>query len=630
MQNQLLISSLLYCSAWLPVAADVFGPLPQQLAAGSSVNGVPAAQYWQQQVNYQINAELLPEQAIVNASAQIQYQNNSPETLSALWFELPLNRFLPDSISTALHGNGLGSAGLQHLHFTAAGTAAALPLLRQDTFYRVSLAQPLRPGQSQTLHVSWQLQLPERGDPRRPRAGVERVSDGSSILGVALWFPRAVAFNDNGWALSPFIKDAEFTTELGNYNVSITLPGNYVVLASGELLNPQQVLTEPQYRAWQQPDRLHTLLSDNPTPSDSNAELKTWQFQAKKVRDFAFAAGNKLIWQTEQLKLNGRWHRLNVAYPDNGRWLWHKYALASTRHSVTQLAGYFGEFPFSTMSVINIAGIGMEYPGITFVGFRGPDAPINGPAPAYSRTEKHDVLGGIMHEVAHSYFPMLVNTDERQEGFFDEGMVSFLAYLLEQSWSNDFQSFYGDPAAVGAVMHQAGYAEPVRRADHFNAKLDSHYHVPAVAWVILRQQLIGPALFDATLRRFVQHWRGKRARFADITRFFHAETGQDLNWFWRGWFYSADHVDLALTTFDANDNSLTVIIDNRGGIVMPFNLMLTLVDGSVIARQLPVDIWRLDNQQAKVAFKRPAVKLLKIELQVVADADVSNNQLTAQ
>ena len=197
----------------------------------------------------------------------------------------------------------------------------------------------------------------------------------------------------------------------------------------------------------------------------SGSGKKSWRFSVNKVRDIAFAAGNKLIWHTEQLQLNGRWHRLNVAYPDNGRWLWHKYALTSTRHSLQQLTQYFGEFPFSVMNVVNIAGIGMEYPGITFVGFRGPNAAINGPAPAYSRTEKHDVLGGIMHEVAHSYFPMLVNTDERQEGFFDEGMVSFLAYLLEQSWSTDFQSFYGDPKDVGAVMNRATYAAPVRRAD---------------------------------------------------------------------------------------------------------------------------------------------------------------------
>ncbi|MBU1311537.1 MAG: hypothetical protein KKE30_18600, partial [Gammaproteobacteria bacterium] len=292
-----------------------------------------------------------------------------------------------------------------------------------------------------------------------------------------------------------------------------------------------------------------------------------------------------------------------------------------------QLAQYFGDFPFTAMNVVNIAGIGMEYPGITFVGFRGPNAAINGPAPAYSRTEKHDVLGGIMHEVAHSYFPMLVNTDERQEGFFDEGMVSFLSYLLEQRWSTDFQSFYGDPGEVGVVMHKSSYAAPVRRADHFSAKLDSHYHVPAVAWVILRQHLIGPELFDATLSDFVHHWRGKRAQFADIIRFFHAKTGLDLHWFWRGWFYSNKHVDLALAGISEQGDMLTISIDNRGGIVMPFTLRLSFADGSTVERHLPVDIWRLDNQQTSVRIPRPAAKLLRTELQLLADADLSNNQL---
>ena len=493
-KNRLLISALFVLISAFSVTADLFAPLPLPLPAGSSSTGVPSAQYWQQQVNYRIQAELLPDSATLSASADIEYHNNSPQPLTELWFELPLNRFLPDSISTALHGEGLGSAGVRQIAFFA--KKQPLPLLRQDTFYRVSLPKPLASGASTRLNVSWQLQLPERIDPRRPRAGVERFNDGSKLFGVALWFPRAVAFTDSGWALSPFIKDAEFATELGDYQFEIRVPDDYVVLASGELQNAAEVLSKTQYQAWQQRGSSQTLQK----PPGSGSGKKSWRFQAQNVRDIAFAAGNKLSWHTEQLKLNGRWHRLNVAYPDNGRWLWHKYALASTRHSVQQLAEYFGEFPFSVMNVVNIAGIGMEYPGITFVGFRGPDAPVNGPAPAYNRTEKHDVLGGIMHEVAHSYFPMLVNTDERQEGFFDEGMVSFLSYLLEQSWSTDFQSFYGDPSEVGAVMHQATYAAPVRRADHFNAKLDSDYHVPAVAWWILRQHISGPELFDGTLR----------------------------------------------------------------------------------------------------------------------------------
>ncbi|MEO3877324.1 M1 family metallopeptidase [Rheinheimera fenheensis] len=621
MKYRLLLSALLALGTAFSALADLFAPLPLSLPAGSSSTGVPSAQYWQQQVNYRIQAELLPDTATLSASADIEYHNNSPQPLTELWFELPLNRFLPDSISTALHGEGLGSAGVRQIAFFV--KKQPLPLLRQDTFYRVSLPKPLASGASTRLNVSWQLQLPERTDPRRPRAGVERFSDGSKLFGVALWFPRAVAFTDSGWALSPFIKDAEFATEPGDYQFDIRVPADYVVLASGELQNAAEVLSKTQYQAWQQRGSSQTLQ----VQPGSGSGKKSWQFQAQNVRDIAFAAGNKLIWHIEQLKLNGRWHRLNVAYPDNGRWLWHKYALASTRHSVQQLAEYFGEFPFSVMNVVNIAGIGMEYPGITFVGFRGPDAPVNGPAPAYSRTEKHDVLGGIMHEVAHSYFPMLVNTDERQEGFFDEGMVSFLSYLLEQSWSIDFQSFYGNPDDVGAVMHQATYAAPVRRADHFNAKLDSHYHVPAVAWVILRQHLIGSELFDATLRDFVRHWRGKRAQFADIIRFFHAKTGQDLHWFWRGWFYSNKHVDLALAGIDEQQGELSVRIANRGGIVMPFSLKLSFADGSTVERHVPVDSWRLDNQQTRVKVKRTSAALLQAELTVLADADLSNNSL---
>lgn len=607
--------------------ADQFAALALPIPTGTTATGQPSAQYWQQQADYQLTVELIPESDQLMGQARISYHNNSPQALDKLWFELPLNRFQSASISSRLQTQPLPAAGVQKISFYDS-SKRPLAVLQQDTFYRVELPKPLLSGQQLELEVNWTLQLPERKDPRRPRAGVERLADGSALFGVALWFPRAVAFTERGWALSPFIQDAEFATETGNYDVSIKVPAHYLVLASGELSNPQQVLSEVQWQAWQQNEQVHTLFPSKKQPQQAD---RVWQFKAVAVRDFAFSAGENLIWQTHKFELNNRWQRLNVAYPDNGRWLWHKYAMDSTRHSVQQLEQLLGAFPFASMNVVNIAGIGMEFPGLTFVGFRGPDAAINGPAPAYSRTEKHDVIGGIMHEVAHSYFPMLVNTDERREGFFDEGLVSFLSYVLEQRWSKDFQSFYGNPADVGPVMTKANYVAPVSRADHFEDKLDSHYHVPAVALVILRDSIIGQELFDATLKGFVRHWAGKRASFSDFMLYVQAETGLELDWFWRGWFYSANHVDLALTAVRLEPHQLVLTVQNKGGIVMPFRLELLSTAGRRYQVQVPVDIWRANNQEVRVFWPVPeGVTITQIELAAaeIADANPANNQLS--
>lgn len=662
-----------HCCCWLllslPLQADVFAPLdlPAPTAVRTAI-GEPGPAYWQQQVDYQLSARLEPAKARLSAEALLKYHNQAPHALPILWFEFPLERLVDAEQSTLLRQLPKGSrppqpplvapSGLQELEVFAGDKA--LEVRRQGTFIGVVLPAPLHPGEQAELRFAWTLQLPDRLDPRRPRAGIETLADGRLLLALTQWYPRAVAFTDQrGWDLSPFLGDAEFNLELGNFDVRLSAPADYLLFGSGELQNPA-VFTADERQHWQAASGQSRVTQAGPA-----TEWRQWHFKAERQRDFALVAGNAWRWQTTLVDLPDQQVRLQVAFPDNGRWLWQRYALAATEHSVRQLQAYLGPFPVNTLTIANIAGIGMEFPGLKLVGFRGPDAAIDGPAPAYSRTQKHDVLGGIMHEVAHAYYPMLVNTDERREGFFDEGIASFLAYLLEQSWSRSFQSFYGDPAGVAPAMLRADYQAPVTRADHFVHKLDSHYHVPAVALVILRQQLLGVERFDQILRDFTALWAGKRPYFADFIRFVSAQSGLELDWFWRGWFFSDRHVDIALTKAEIllkkpespqqlasflrqqarRDSapllllpaSLTAEVEqrlalqdhystqddfgvlgqadgqpategqwlrlqlhNHGGIPMPLQVQVSTADGKQHRLQLPVDSWRATQQQLEL------------------------------
>ncbi|MCC5852328.1 MAG: hypothetical protein JJU30_05790 [Alkalimonas sp.] len=684
----------------LPLQADWFAPLdlPSPTLVRTAT-GEPGSEYWQQQVDYRIEAWLEPATGLLQAEALVRYHNAAPQALPILWFEFPLQRLAEPEAAPSLRQLPKGArppvqpeyqpSGLESLQaFTG---NKALELRQQGTFYGVVLPESLPAGAVAELRFVWQLKLPNRLDPRRPRGGVETLPDGRTLVALTQWYPRAVAFSDQrGWDLTPFLGDAEFNLELGNFDVRLQAPADYLLFGTGELQNPD-VFTVDERQHWQSASGQSRV-----TQAGDASEWRQWHFKAELQRDFALVAGNAWRWQTKLVDLPDQQVRLQVAFPDNGRWLWQRYALAATEHSVRQLQTYLGPFPVNTLTIANIAGIGMEFPGLKLVGFRGPDAAIDGPVPAYSRTQKHDVLGGIMHEVAHAYYPMLVNTDERREGFFDEGIASFLAYLLEQSWSRSFQSFYGDPAGVAQAQLRPDYAAPVTRADHFVHKLDSHYHVPAVALVILRQQLLGTERFDQILRDFTALWAGKRPYFADFIRFVSAQSGLELDWFWRGWFFSDRHVDIALTKaeilqkkpenqqqlasflrqqarrdsapllrlptsltaeveqrlalqdhYSAQDDFgllgqadgqpatdgqwLRLQLHNRGGIPMPLQVQVSTADGKQHRLQLPVDSWRAAQQQLTVdLWLASTERIRRIELdpeRLTGDVDPGNQRI---
>jgi hypothetical protein len=537
---------LLIASSAQAETPDPFAPLELPLTEISSPAGTPSESYWQQQLSYKIDAKVDTDNASLKASAVLDYRNQSPDTLTTLWFELPQQRFAPGSLARKQYqAEASETGGTTSLRVTDAAQQP-LALSWQDTLVAVTLDEPLKPGQQVQLHFDWDLKLVSRSHQLVPRSGYEQIDGENRLLAFAQWYPRALRYGPQGWNLQPFIKNAEFSLEIADFAVTIDAPPQFLLLASGDWQSAAQNLPESVFKHYRQvsADTSTTLLgSEQPWPINNQ---QPWRFKGEQLRDFTFVAARDVIWQARKVKHSRGDILITAAYPDNGRWLWHKYALEAGVFAIDQLSEWLGPPAAKSIHLVNIAGLGMEYPGLKLVGFRGPDADITGPAPQYSRTQKYDVIGGILHEIAHAWMPMTVNTDERAEGFFDEGLTSYLAFWLEQRWSENFQSFYGEPAKVGPVMTADDYLPPVTFAEEVHSKLDSHYHVPAVALNILRETLLGRAQFDTIVADFFHTWRGRHAGFADFVRFVNQQSGESLDWFWRGWFMQRGYVDIEL------------------------------------------------------------------------------------
>lgn len=579
--------------------------------------------YWQQQVDYQIKAELNTKLYSLRANAKIRYQNNSPEALSFLYFELPQQRFRQLNIT---YDNRL--AGSHSVEFYLQGLA--LETSTQHSFIKVQLPQPLAAGESIDLSADWQLQLIPRNHPLRPRSGFEMTKDNGTILAFAQWFPRAVGFDSqHGWDLLPFRGKGEFHLELGNYDVEISAPKEFLLVASAEANNHSEIFSQATVQALKQ--HLATKTEIQPTLNSQNKnnadkQPTTWRFRLKNARDFAFVAGDKLRWQRQTLSTANGPVQLNLLFPNTGRYLWQTFGLDAMAHTVSFLDSTLAPFPLPELTVVNITGIGMEYPGLKLVGFRGPDQADDSHTPKFSRTDLYDVIGGTIHEVAHAYFPMLVNSNERREGYLDEGITSYLSYLVEQAWSSDFQSFYGAPDEVAKALH-GDYQAPVTQADLLKSKLTSHYHIPAAAWVMLEQQILKPGQLLSWLNEFIHINSHRRVYFSDLEAFLNAKTEINLTAYFEQWLRLGGKVDLAIADVTTAENVLTFKLLDKGGIKVPTDIHINLSSGKIIRHRVNYQDWPTDANYLPLAFevKSNAEKITVDAANRSADSNRQNN-----
>ena len=577
--------------------ARAFAQLEQALPTANvyrTASGAPGNRYWQQQANYKIDVTLDAKERAIQARQTIRYSNNSPDRLDYLWLQLDQNRFAENSLDRRSRAVSSTTDRVsfdrmraaqsfddnQHGYTDLQVTSAAgepLPFTVIDTTMRIDLPKPLEAGKSVTFNVTWRFNIIEEvaiGG----RGGYEHFQDNdTNIFFLAQWFPRMVAYTDYaGWQHKAFLGRGEFTLEFGDYDVAITVPKGHIVSATGELTNAKQVLTAEQRQRLAQANNVTPTFIVTPEEALANETKqqegqRTWRFSAKNVRDFAWASSKKFIWDAMLHEQPGAEYDQVLAmsfYPNEAEPIWSHYSTQAVIHTMEVYSRFSFDYPYPTAQSVNTwERGGMEYPMITFNGYRPTqpeknrdnsevettaDASDSGtPAtPTYSRRIKYGLIGVIIHEIGHIYFPMIVNSDERQWTWMDEGINTFLEYVAELEWEEQYPAFGGKPNILDYIpdyMTSTNQVPIMTQSDSILQFGPNAYSKPAAALTVLRETVMGREAFDFAFRTYAQRWKFKRPTPADFFRTMEDASGVDLDWFWRAWFYSTDHVDIAIT-----------------------------------------------------------------------------------
>ncbi len=533
-----------------------------------TASGAPGHAYWQQEADYKIEVALDDENQSITAQSTITYTNNSPDTLRYLWVQLDQNRFKKDSIGPQSQATGdLDRVSFSRMEsmltqeefpagyeLTEISNEDGEPLAHyvNDTMLRLDLDEPLKSGESVTFNINWQFNIIE-AEVLGGRGGYEYFEDdGNYLYEMAQWSPRMAAYYDaEGWQNKQFIGNGEFALEFGDYRVEITVPADHIVASTGVLQNPDEVLTSTQRqrlekaRSSDKPVKIVTEEEALENQKEGTGNTKTWIFEADKVRDFAWASSRKFIWDAQGYKKNDTDVMAMSFYPEEGNPLWERYSTASIIHTIEHYNDYSFDYPYPVAISVNGPVGGMEYPMITFNGPR-PYVDEDSGEKYYSKRTKYGLISVIIHEIGHIYFPMVVNSDERQWTWMDEGINTYLQFLAEQKWEKDYPSWRGEPRNITSYMASSNQMPIMTNSESILQFGNNAYGKPATALNILRETIVGRELFDFAFRQYAQRWKFKRPTPEDLFRTIEDASGVDLDWFWRGWFYSTDHVDIAL------------------------------------------------------------------------------------
>ncbi|MFK7920738.1 MAG: M1 family metallopeptidase [Bacteroidia bacterium] len=528
--------------------------------------GAPGHAYYQQQADYDMDIRLDDENQRIYGEETITYTNNSPDRLTYLWLQLDQNRRAKDSDTYTTSPSQISDKGVSFNQLKRWETLAnfdggfkidhvkdangkALSYTINKTMMRVDLPTPLAAGGSVSFNIKWWYNINDRmaiGG----RSGYEYFeTDDNYLYTIAQFFPRLCVYNDvYGWQNKQFLGNGEFTLVFGNYNVNLTVPSDHVVGATGTLQNASKILTSTQKKRWAQaktaekPVMIVTQAEAEAAEKEKSSKTKTWTFYAENVRDFAFASSRKFIWDALGVKSGKQDVMCMSYYPKEGNPLWERYSTRAVAHTVEVYSRHTFDYPYPVAISVHTNRIGMEYPMICFNGGR-PEADGT-----YSERTKHGMISVIIHEVGHNYFPMIVNSDERQWTWMDEGLNSFLQYLTEQEWQRDYPSRRGPVANITSYMggDKSNITPIMTNSESIYQFGNNAYGKPATALNILRETVMGRELFDFAFREYSQRWMFKQPSPADFFRTMEDASGTDLDWFWRGWFYTTDHVDIAI------------------------------------------------------------------------------------
>ena len=545
---------------------DKFAQLETMLPTPNSyrtASGAPGTDYWQQRADYDIRVTLDDAKQAIAGRETITYTNLSPDALPYLWVQLDQNIFEKNSIANATQVGQLQDKmsfqamegimgdfdGGFKIESVTGKDGRALHTVTNNTMMRVDLPMPLLPRQAVSFSVKWHYNITDQLK-INGRSGFEYFADDKNYLyEMAQFYPRMAVYSDNqGWQHKQFLGNGEFTLPFGDYRVSITAPADHVVGATGTLQNAAQVLTSTQIKRFEQAKTAKKpvliVSQDEAVKNESSRATgtKTWTFAAKNVRDFAWASSRKFIWDAMQIKQDGKPVMCMSYYPKEGNPLWGQYSTQVVAHTIKTYSKY--TIPYAYPVAISVHGPigGMEYPMICFNGGR-PEKDGT-----YSAERKYGMISVIIHEVGHNFFPMIINSDERQWTWMDEGLNSFVQFLAEQEWERNYPSRRGEPRNIAAYMATSSNLQsPIMINSEAALQFGNNaYGKPATALNILRETVMGRELFDYAFKTYAQRWAYKHPTPADLFRTMEDASAVDLDWFWRGWFYTTEHTDIAL------------------------------------------------------------------------------------
>lgn len=666
-----------------------------------TASGAPGVQYYQQKVDYNMELRLDEPNNKLYGFEEITYYNNSPDVLPYLWIQLDQNMRADDSKTPLANSSG-AAAWISPDAFKSTymkegkGFGFNIEEVKHDgkplshdinwTMMRINLPEPLQPGEKFEFSIRWNYKI-NNSVKDGGRSGFEDFPDGNNNYTIAQFFPRLAVYNNvEGWQNMQFWGRSEFALEFGDYDVKITVPADHIMEASGVLQNEKDVLTKEQRNRYEKarktfdnPVMIVTQAEAEENEKGRSTKMKTWHFKADMVRDFAFATSRKYIWDAMAVNINGKTVMATSLYPKEGNPLWEEHSTRVVANTLEEYSKLTFDYPYPKAVSVHAKNQGMEYPMICFnYGRPNPDG-------TYSDRVKNGMIGVITHEVGHNFFPMIVNSDERQWTWMDEGLNSFVEILAELDYDPTFNTgnlpkdivryMSGDQSNLSPIMSQGDYVKQFG---------PNAYTKPAAGLYMLRQTIMGPELFDHAFRTYSQRWMFKHPTPADFFRSMEDASAMDLDWFFRGWFYTTDVTDIGIEEVkplyltdkpservvklqeqykqyfeglgdlvyitdvkeDANPKAMDKYADGKevpsyiysvkfnkpGGLVMPIIVELTYADGSKERQTFPAQIWRYEQDTVTRVFaSTQEIKSIVVDPDLeTADVDTSNNSWPKQ
>ncbi|MEQ9402202.1 MAG: M1 family metallopeptidase [Cyclobacteriaceae bacterium] len=665
-----------------------------------TASGAPGKEYWQQKADYKMKITLDDSNQSITGSETITYYNNSPDDLEYLWIQLDQNVRAKDSDTPLISGSSMRdtlsvfsvaritgdpdyNGGFKIGSVKSNGKD--MSYIVNKTMMRIDLEQPLKSGTNMVFSIDWKYNINNRMTDGG-RSGLEYFEEEDNYLyTIAQFFPRMAVYIDNeGWQNKQFLGSGEFALTFGDYEVDLTVPSDFVVGATGTLQNPKDVLTSEQIKRFEKAKKTYDKPVIIVTQAEAEANektkdkgTKTWKFKAENVRDYAFCASRKFIWDAMAVKLSDGNEPLAMSYyPKEGNPLWEEWSTVAVAQTLVTYSKFTTEYPYPKAISVHTASIGMEYPMICFnYGRPNPDG-------TYSDRLKYGMISVIIHEVGHNFFPMIINSDERQWTWMDEGLNTFVQYLTEKELDPNYPSRRGPAENIVPYMSGArGLVRPIMtNSEQIRQFGNNAYAKPATALNVLRTTVMGPELFDKAFKTYSERWAFKHPTPADLFRTLEDASAVDLDWFWRGWFYGTDYVDISLDnvrwfqmqseengletrnvkvaseaidgsgngmiekkfgdapeTFVFRESTQTgeyrqsrnnekikktadgknfyeLTLKNKGGLVTPVIIEWTFTDGTTELQKVPAEIWKMNEKEVtKVFMKEKQVAKIVID-----------------